>query len=232
MADIYKNRRTALILIVTGLLFFVLLLLRNQDSAPKQNTPKTTEIVGLNAIESLDKLDIREKTRHQDYKREYFGDGWGEINGCDTRNVILFRDLKNIETDGRCTVLTGELFDPYTSTKIRFKRGKDSSKEVQIDHVVALSDAWLKGADNLSKELRVKFANDPLELLAVSGSSNQKKSGSDASEWLPENVHFRCEYIARQIAIKIKYNLFVSSKEKYTMSSVLNNCKEQKLPAI
>lgn len=232
MSEVYKNRRTAVILIVIVLLSLVLFLLRNQDSTRTLNTQKTTEIVGLNAIDSLDKIEIRENVRHEEYKREYFGDGWSEINGCDTRNVILFRDLKNIETDGRCTVLTGELFDPYTATKIRFKRGKDSSKEVQIDHVVALSDAWLKGADNLSKELRVKFANDPLELLAVSGSSNQKKSGSDASEWLPENVAFRCEYIARQIAIKIKYKLFVSSKEKYTMSSVLNNCKEQKLPAI
>lgn len=226
MNDIFKLRRTAIILIVSltvsSLLFFIL----HQKTITHYNYPVQSN---RNAFESLKELRIF--TPHDnEYKRDFFGNGWGEIGGCDTRNVILFRDLKNVNTNGECEITSGTLEDPYTGNYIEFIRGKNTSSKVQIDHVVALSDAWIKGADKMDQSTRVSFANDPLELLAVSGEANLEKSNSDASMWLPPNISYRCEYIARQIAIKIKYGIGVSIKEKSSMQNVLTGCKEQKLP--
>ncbi|KSU66218.1 deoxyribonuclease [Arthrobacter sp. NIO-1057] len=152
------------------------------------------------------------------YDRDLFGRGWGDPdrNGCDTRNDILARDL-DVDTfkDGTraCVVLTGTLVDPYTDTTIDFVRGQGTSNAVQIDHVVALSDAWQKGAQQLSAEQRLEFANDPLNLLAVDGPTNASKGDSDAATWLPPNRGFWCEYVTRQIEVKHKYDLWMTKAE-------------------
>ena len=125
--------------------------------------------------------------------------------------------------DDNCKVQSGKLSDPYTGEFILFHRGENSNA-VQIDHVVALSDAWQKGAQQLSFIERVSLANDPLNLLAVDGPANQQKSDSDAASWLPPNKSFRCQYVARQIAVKQKYRLWVSVAEKSAMRGVLGVC--------
>ena len=134
-------------------------------------------------------------------------------NGCDTRNDILRRDLTDIVikpgTHG-CTVASGVLHDPYTNTFITFTRGVTTSAAVQIDHVVALGDAWQTGAQQLSLAVRTNMANDPLELLAVSGPTNEQKGDADAASWLPPNKAFRCSYVAIQVAVKIRYHLWVT----------------------
>lgn len=226
MNNRFKIRRLyLLIILISAISYFIIVENKSQDNT--QN--KSEHYTAIFAIDKIDELKIRDAIFIKEYKRDYFGKDWGTINGCDTRNVVLYRDLKNLVTDG-CNVLSGELLDPYTGKNILFQRGENTSSIIQIDHVVALSDAWIKGGFEMTHELRLQFANDPLELLAVSGSSNQKKSGSDASEWLPENVSYRCEYVSRQIAIKLKYNLFVSKNEKHTFEKVLSRCKDQKLP--
>ena len=125
--------------------------------------------------------------------------------------------------DDNCKVQSGKLSDPYTGELILFHRGENSNA-VQIDHVVALSDAWQKGAQQLSFIERVSLANDPLNLLAVDGPANQQKSDSDAASWLPPNKSFRCQYVARQIAVKQKYRLWVTAAEKSAMRGVLGVC--------
>ncbi len=166
------------------------------------------------------------------YKRSQFGDGWAKAGGCDTRNVILRRDLVNaVLGDDNCKVQAGALSDPYTGQRIAFKRGANSSGAVQIDHVVALSNAWQTGAQQLSSEQRISLANDPLELLAVDGPANQQKGDGDAATWLPSNKPFRCQYIARQIAVKKKYSLWVTPPERTAMERILASCPEQRLPA-
>lgn len=166
------------------------------------------------------------------YKRAQFGDGWAKLGNCDTRNLILQRDLKNVVLeDDKCKVRVGALNDPYTGKAIAFARGASTSAAVQIDHVVALSNAWQTGAQQLSAERRVQLANDPLELLAVDGPANQQKGDGDAATWLPSNKPFRCQYIARQIAVKRKYALWVSEPEKAAMARVLSSCPEQIMPA-
>ena len=184
------------------------------------------------ARDALAALPTKGRAPKTGYKRSQFGDGWAKAGGCDTRNVILRRDLTNaVLGDDNCKVQAGALSDPYTGQRIAFKRGANSSGAVQIDHVVALSNAWQTGAQQLSSEQRISLANDPLELLAVDGPANQQKGDGDAATWLPSNKTFRCQYIARQIAVKKKYSLWVTPPERTAMERILASCPEQRLPA-
>lgn len=183
------------------------------------------------ALKALEQLKVKGRAPKTGYSRDKFSSGWSAVSGCDTRNVILKRDLsnKNLKSDN-CTVLTGTLHDPYTGKTIHFKRGVGTSSAVQIDHVVALSDAWQKGAQKLSKSQRKAIYHDPLNLLAVDGPTNQQKSDSDAASWLPPNKSYRCKYVARQIAVKRKFSLWVTAAEKAAMKHVLSACPKQKIP--
>lgn len=183
------------------------------------------------ALTVLDGLAVKGRAPKTGYARTQFGDGWATVGGCDTRNIILHRDLVGTTVSDDCKVLSGTLNDPYTGKAIQFVRGADTSALVQIDHVVALSNAWQTGAQQLPPEQREALANDPLELLAVDGGANQKKSDGDAATWLPANKAFRCQYVARQIAVKAKYGLWVTVAEKTAMQSILAGCPNERLPA-
>ena len=180
------------------------------------------------ALRILNTLPVKGRAPKTGYSRAQFGDAWSDIdhNGCDTRNDILNRDLtaKQHKNSRGCVVISGILNDPYTGKVINFMRGKDTSEQVQIDHVVALSDAWQSGAQEISAQERLQLANDPENLLAVDGPANQQKSDSDAATWLPANASFRCSYVARQIRVKAKYHLWVKPAEKEAMINVLTPC--------
>lgn len=180
------------------------------------------------ALRILNTLPVKGRAPKTGYSRAQFGDAWSDIdhNGCDTRNDILNRDLtaKQHKNSRGCVVISGILNDPYTGKVINFMRGKDTSEQVQIDHVVALSDAWQSGAQEISAQERLQLANDPENLLAVDGPANQQKSDSDAATWLPANASFRCSYVARQIRVKAKYRLWVKPAEKEAMINVLTPC--------
>lgn len=207
----------------------------NLSLMPPDSQSQQSELVsgsGEIARDALAALPTKGRAPKTGYKRSQFGDGWAKAGGCDTRNVILRRDLTNaVLGDDNCKVQAGALSDPYTGQRIAFKRGANSSGAVQIDHVVALSNAWQTGAQQLSSEQRISLANDPLELLAVDGPANQQKGDGDAATWLPSNKPFRCQYIARQIAVKKKYSLWVTPPERTAMERILANCPEQRLPA-
>lgn len=183
---------------------------------------------GGSAVALLETLAVKGRAPKTDYSRSQFGSGWATTSGCDTRNIMLYRDLQTPVLDDSCSVVSGTLNDPYTGRVISFTKG---SSDVQIDHVVALSNAWQTGAQLLTREQRIQLANDPLELLAVQGAANQQKSDGDAATWLPSNKSFRCEYIARQIAIKNKYSLWVTPSEKQAMLGILSGCPDQPLPS-
>lgn len=190
-------------------------------------TPPTIQATG-SAAGALEELAVKGRAPKTDYSRSQYGSGWATVNGCDTRNIILHRDLQNPVLDEECRVISGVLHDTYTGTVINFVKG---SSDVQIDHVVALSNAWQTGAQVLTRQQRIQLANDPLEVIAVQGEANQIKSDGDAATWLPSNKPFRCEYIARQIAVKQKYSLWVTPAEKQAMTDVLSGCPDQALPA-
>lgn len=221
MSSVYRRRRSIALVIIIILILSVLI--AGLASSTKNIKADQQAIDFRPALERLDSLSVASKTSNQKYERSMFGSGWTTKDGCDTRNIILYRDLTDATISSDCLVMSGVLIDPYSSETINFKRGTTSS-QVQIDHVVALSDAWLSGAENLPTETRVQFANDPLELLAVSAKQNQAKSGSDASKWLPPNKSYQCTYVARQIDIKAKYKLTLSSAEKDIMNKVLSGC--------
>jgi hypothetical protein len=181
----------------------------------------------------LSKLSVKGRAPKTGYERSLFSDGWGNLAGCDLRNYILKRDLKSItwRSGQNCIVATGVLSDPYTGKVINFVRGVKSSLAVQIDHVVAVSDAWQKGAQQLSSSMRFNFYNDPLNLLAVDGPTNSAKGDGDAATWLPPKKTYRCAYVARQVAVKAKYHLWVTSAEQVAIKGVLTNCPAQVIPA-
>lgn len=195
---------------------------------PVEASTKTAEAV-------LETLAVKGRAPKTGYERSQFGPAWSDVdrNGCDTRNDILFRDLTSIvfKSGTRdCVVLSGVLVDPYSGEKISFERGAKSSMEVQIDHVVALSNAWQTGAFKLSYDKRLAFANDPMNLLAVKGRLNSQKGDGDAATWLPPRKDIRCAYVAQQIVVKAKYGLWVTPPEKAAMQSLLAKCPGFKAP--
>lgn len=203
------------------------------SAAPSQPQPITptsphspSASNGGRAVDALAQLEVRPKYYGQKYYRKLFYKDWGILNGCKTRDSILKRDLEDTRLSA-CKVLSGRLSDPYTGKVIHFMRGPHSSAAIQIDHVVALSNAWATGAFQLNSAQRYALSQDPLNLLAVDGAANQQKSDADASDWLPSNRDFRCEYVARQISVKRKYQLWVTPREKNSMLQVLSSCPDQ-----
>jgi uncharacterized protein DUF1524 len=194
--------------------------------------PSDSEVGGKaaeTAIRELNTLPVKGRAPMTGYDRDEFGPAWSDVdrNGCDTRNDILKRDLTD-ETfkkgDEDCTVLSGVLHDPYSGKTIDFKRGQSSSMAVQIDHVIALADAWQKGAQQWPESKRKELANDPLNLLAVDGPLNSQKGAGDAATWLPPRRAYWCTYVERQIEVKAKYELWVTSGERDAMQKVLKAC--------
>jgi len=177
---------------------------------------------------ALASLAVRALAPDTGYSREQFGAAWSDVdhNGCDTRDDVLRRDLADVELDATthgCVVLSGRLDDPYTGRVIAFARGPTSAA-VQIDHVVALDDAWRTGAQQWPAATRLAYANDPGVLLAVDGPANQEKGAGDASQWLPANVGYRCVYVLRQVRIKAAYRLWVTPAERDAMAHALDGC--------
>lgn len=206
------------------------------SKAAVAKTPSKQPAFAATALKVLATIPVKGRAPKTGYARDQFGQAWSDVdrNGCDTRNDILRRDLTaevlKPGTHG-CVVLSGVLKDPYTATSIPFQRGARTSSAVQIDHVVALSDAWQKGAQRLSPARRLAFANDPLNLLAVDGPANMQKSDGDAATWLPANKSYRCAYVARQISVKASYALWVTRAEHDAMARILADCSAAVAPA-
>lgn len=204
-----------------------------EDRAPEPETPSppvSNDPDGRTALALLETIPVKGPAAATGYDRVVqFGESWPDTdgNGCDTRNDILVRDLQHVDRDGSCRVMSGTLVGPYTGKQIAFQRGQDTSHLVQIDHVVALQNAWITGAQQTTYEARVALANDPLNLLAVDGPTNSSKGSSNAASWLPPNKAFRCDYVARQISVKASYGLWVVPPEKEAMQRVLSACPTQ-----
>ena len=177
------------------------------------------------SISTLNSLEVKGRAPKTGYSRAQFPH-WSDLdrNGCDARNDILKRDLTEVlfKAGTRdCKVLSGVLLDPFSNKVLTFTSVKSA---VDIDHVVALSNAWQTGAAYFDRNIRSQIANDPLNLLAVDAKLNRQKGDGDAATWLPPNKAFRCEYVSRQVSVKAKYSLWVTSPEKEAILRVLSNC--------
>lgn len=213
--------------------------IQDVKAASQQHANPTTASPAGSALAALDTLPVKGKQPLTGYSRAQYGQAWTDDNtvalghnGCDTRNDVLTRDLTNrtYRNAHSCAVKTGTLRDPYTGRTIQFVRGSGSSA-VQIDHVVALAASWRTGAQNLTPAQRVNLANDPLNLLAVDGPTNQAKGDGDAATWLPPNKSIRAKYAANQIAVKKKYGLWVTPAERDALRRLLTPAPNTSLPA-
>ena len=216
------------------------------NAAPKTDTRAATGSWGSDPAVWQAGLDATNtiataKARPGGYDRERYFGGWAS-NGCGsatTRDTILARDLKDAVKNPRCQVTSGTLSDPYTGRTIRFRRGRNTSSAVQIDHVVALLDAWESGARDWDQAKRVQYANSPDVLLASDGPANMAKgSGLDVNGtalyrpqdsgapdvWMPDNKAYRCDYMAKRATIKSKWGLTMTPREKQQTVSVLSQC--------
>jgi len=202
-----------------------------QSSTTYAQTPTTSSIKKGTTLSLLETLTVKGKAPKTGYSRSAFSH-WRDPdrNGCDARNDILKRDLINVvfkEDTGECKVVSGLLNDPYSGLAIEFTLGKS---DVDIDHVVALSHAWQVGAFQWSDAKRLEFANDPLNLLAVSARLNRQKGDGDAATWLPPAKSYRCAYVSRQVVVKVKYGLWITAAEKSAIQRVLASCPNFKAP--
>ncbi|WP_423299475.1 HNH endonuclease family protein [Glutamicibacter nicotianae] len=202
--------------------------LPDAQGAPAPSTAVQREIYA-ESLELLDEIAVKGRAPKTGYDRAKFGKGWKDPdrNGCDARNDILSRDLVDVTYKSAarpCVVLRGRFDDPYTGKTIEFKRGQGTSTAVQIDHVVALSDSWQKGAQSWDADTRLEFANDPLNLLASDGPTNAAKGDKDAASWLPPNKNFRCDYVSRQTQVKAKYGVWMTKAEHAAIGKLLNSC--------
>lgn len=190
--------------------------------------------VGPLARQALGQLVVKGRAPMTGYSRDMFGSAWSDVdgNGCDQRDDALWRASLGhaVRADG-CTVTRATVTDVYTGKVITYIRGGDYANGLDIDHVVALGDAWSSGIGYKSSIVRLHVANDPLNLLAVDPSSNRQKGDSNAASWLPPRTAYRCAYVARQIAVKRKYALSITSSERDAMSRVLQNCPLIRIPA-
>ena len=183
------------------------------------------------ALTVLNSLSVKGRAAKTGYTRAQFTH-WSDLdrNGCDARNDTLKRDLTEViyKAGTRdCKVIAGLLLDPFSGKVITFSSTKST---IDIDHVVALSNAWQTGAAYFDKTKRQQIANDPLNLLAVDFSLNRQKGDGDAATWLPPLKSYRCDYVARQIAVKAKYGLWVTQPEKIAIIKLLEKCEGQKIP--
>lgn len=215
---------------------------RNPGDTPSpSSSPQALveQTVSGNAVTVAKQLSVVKLGSGSGYSRAEFGlgDGWPDLDGdnCNTRNEILARDLTGVDfwnggsNPPNCVVGGGTLTDPYTGSTVRFDRAANPDA-VQIDHVVALYDAWRKGASTWDAATRVAFGNDPLNLVAVGGEVNDAKGHADASKWLPENAAYRCDYAARQVAVKAKYGVGVTEAEQNALVATLTQCGNPALP--
>ena len=213
-------RKVSVALLATALLIPI----SNSHAA---NTSTASKSQYESALIDLNKLPVKGRAPKTGYSREQFPH-WKDPdkNGCDSRNDILKRDLTKVifkADTNNCKVIAGTLLDPYSNKLIEFDLSKSAST-IDIDHVVALSNAWQTGAFQLTLTQRTNFANDPLNLLAVDFKLNRQKGDADAATWLPPYKTYRCTYVARQVAVKTKYKLWVTAPEKAAISNLLTAC--------
>lgn len=212
-----------------------------EPSSAASSPSSTSAASGTSPILSqLDALPVKGRAPMTGYDRDLYGQRWSDApagvsggrNGCDQRNDVLRRDLDDLAikpgTRG-CVALTGTLTDPYSGDHLEFVRGPSTSEEVPVDHVVSLGNAWQTGAQMLTPQQREALANDPLNLQATRRDLNGQKSDADAATWLPPAAGYRCTYVARQIAVKARYNLWVTPPEHAALARVLSSCADAQL---
>lgn len=231
LAASYRLRRIIVgVIMLTGVAGWLVANPKSYESEVVSTAVVQTSGDATLASEALGKLEVKGRAPKTGYARTEFYSGWPDVDGCSLRQRIIRREVGEAAVMQGCDVVAGHFIEPYTGEERNYATKTEFSKGIQIDHIVALSDAWQKGAQYLPKETRYQIATDPLNLIAADGPANMQKGDGDAATWLPPNKAFRCEYVARQVAVKYKYGMWVTEAEKAAIAKVLETCPEQRTP--
>ncbi len=154
----------------------------------------------------------------QTYVRDDFHYGLDEDGDCQyTRAELLIATSKmpvTYTSSKHCSVDSGLWYDPYSD------HSYNKASELEIDHIVALSEAFKSGAWQWSVSRKTAFANDPLNLMAVQAKANQDKGDKDPGEWLPPNANYVSDYVRRFSEVKAKYGLAFDSAEAAAIRAI------------
>ncbi|GGT26936.1 HNH endonuclease family protein [Streptomyces purpureus] len=214
MSGVYARRigvtLAAAVLTATGLL----------ATAPAAQAAPPTPISADTARTYLGQLTVKPEGSSSGYSRDLFPH-WSTVSGaCNTRETVLKRDGVNVVQDSSCAAVSGSWYSEYDGATWT------AASDLDIDHVVALAEAWRSGANSWTTSKRQQFANDLTrpQLIAVTDNVNQAKSDLDPAEWLPPRTAYRCTYARMWVHVKHSWGLSVDSAEKSALQSVLNAC--------
>ncbi|KAL1634805.1 hypothetical protein SLS58_010548 [Diplodia intermedia] len=168
----------------------------------------------------LSGLTVAAKGSSTGYSRDEFNH-WITISGsCNTRETVLKRDGTDVVTSSACAATSGSWFSPYDGETWT------AASDVDIDHMVPLSEAWKSGASSWTAARREDFANDldNPQLWAVTDNVNQSKGDSSPDAWKPPLASFYCTYAKAWIKVKSVYSLTITSAEKSALTDMLDTC--------
>ncbi|WP_326593835.1 HNH endonuclease family protein [Streptomyces sp. NBC_01294] len=154
------------------------------------------------------------------YNRDLFPH-WSTVSGsCNTRETVLKRDGVNVGQDSACAAVSGSWYSEYDGATWT------AASDLDIDHVVALAEAWRSGASSWTTTKRQQFANDLTrpQLIAVTDNVNQAKGDLDPGKWLPPRTAYRCAYARMWVHVKQHWGLSMDSGEKTALVNILNGC--------
>jgi hypothetical protein len=172
------------------------------------------------AQSQLNGLTVATEGSSSGYSRDLFPH-WITISGaCNTRETVLKRDGSNVVVNSSCASTSGSWYSPYDGATWT------NAADVDIDHIVPLSEAWRSGASSWTTSRRQSFANDLShpQLIAVTDNVNQSKGDQDPSTWQPSRTAYRCTYAKMWISSKSFWGLRLQSSEKSALQTMLNTC--------
>lgn len=152
-----------------------------------------------------------EAERRGGYRRGAVFPDWFRSGGQSTRDRVLSEERRP----------DGSWFSAYDASVVA------ESSELDIDHLVPLSEAWESGGFEWTADTWTRFANDradPRSLIAVSAATNRSKGARDPAEWWPPSSSYRCQYAADWIAVKARWDLAVDSAEQESLDAQLGQC--------
>ncbi|WP_199548732.1 HNH endonuclease family protein [Streptomyces sp. N35] len=215
MSGVYARQRAGALAVLTATAAAVSLL----TGPPAQAAPPTP-ISATTARTYLGQLTVKAEGSSTGYSRDKFPHWITQSGACNTREVVLKRDGTNVQQDSSCAATSGSWYSPYDGATWT------AASDLDIDHVVALAEAWRSGASSWTTAQRQTFANDlsQPQLIAVTDNVNQAKSDLDPAEWLPPRTAYTCMYVRMWVDVKHHYGLSVDSAEKNALTSALSGC--------
>lgn len=189
-------------------------------TAPSAQAAMPTPVSAATARTYLGQLTVSAEGSSSGYSRDRFPHWITQSGACNTREVVLKRDGTNVQQDSSCAAVSGSWYSPYDGATWR------AASDVDIDHMIPLSEAWRSGASGWTNAQRQSFANDLTrpQLIAVTDNVNQSKGDRDPAEWMPPRSSYKCTYVRAWVHVKKHYNLSVDSAEKSALQSALNGC--------